>query len=52
MVCDTMENSMAYPYGKNPQDKTEGQQLLEAAVVGLALGVTIGAIIYYLGKKE
>ncbi len=39
-------------YNNNMPEKTEGQQLLEAAVFGFALGVTIGAIALYLSQKK
>jgi hypothetical protein len=37
---------------QNTGNKTEGQQLLEAAVYGLALGIAIYAIASYLNKKD
>jgi hypothetical protein len=41
-----------FPYSGALPEKTDGQKYIEAAVFGLALGVAIGAIAYYLSKKE
>lgn len=37
---------------KKQNSKTDGQQLLEVAVYGLALDIAVGAIAYYLSKKR
>lgn len=38
---------------KNSQtQKSDGQQLVEAAVFGIALGIAVGAIALYLNQKK
>ena len=37
---------------KKQNSKSDGQQVLEVAVYGLALGIAVGAIAYILSKKE
>jgi len=32
--------------------KSDGQQLLEAAVFGIALGIAVGAIALYMSQKK
>jgi hypothetical protein len=47
LVVDMASNNL-----NDRDNKSEGQQLLEVAVYGLALGIALYAIASYMNKKE
>lgn len=47
-----MDKNYLTPRGQKVPEKPNGQKLLEAAVLGIALGVAIGAIAHYLSQKN